>query len=321
MPWTCNIAMMGLSLDGVFLLLFVLAFVFKLPTKRRKHQVIKIIYILCITSQILLLVDYIWGDSIRHIIDKDIVKSAEILFEIICRMISAWMMIKILSSYHRLKHTILPCIYIIIALFYILSVWIAIPAYLKFKDNLIFKYIHKYYLLVWITEQFVVVCFLCIFIWKMRAVMVQSYKYQSMFIIHKNTLGLQQKSIKKTLYQCICVCIGIALYNITTIIAYIFIYICGDTFRDSFMYLILMRIIGHTLLNWTVYYFIRVATIYDPLMKQSITQQTKHMYEDEDDLDDDTEELEFSVSNTTQTSINTSTRYNNAFTQIIYLQE
>ena len=219
-----------------------------------------------------------------------------------------------------------------------ISSWIAIPLksfknahYVTRNANTksIMNKAYKYYLLFWIGIVFCMWLILCIFIYKIRDTMNRTYKYQSMFILNKAAVSTQRRSIEIKLCQWMFVISGIIMYLIMAIIAYIFVYIYGNSFENSFSYFILINLSGYTILNFTVFYFIRMDyNKHNKGLRESFAESNDGVPsnvvlddEREDDHDMDDDDMELSLSATSNGTLTNSTRFNQNFTQIIYLQD
>jgi len=333
-PSCVHLATIGMGLQVIFLVLFLLDYLrnCRKHKSQRRYQPLRLIWIICILSQMLSIVEFLWPDTIKR--DPYIrwsLRSVLTVYNVAVPIILPFIMLSTYGQYRNLKSNRLPCPFVLCIVFYIVLFLTANFLFTFPIDDRIPSAVYTYSMYTFMVIQVVALGFLILFFCKIRNTGSKTYKYQSMFLVDKTALYSEKRSIEMRLCQWMFLLAMVMLYDAVSIAAYLWMSIEGaydiyegrNVFMSSEAYLILMELVGHSVLNIIIFYFVRsVGT--NSRGNESINGSVIGAEDEGDNIDEgdlyDTD-TEYSLTASATSTIMNSRRIDHAFTQIIYYED
>jgi len=322
-PRCAHLAAIGFGLQGIFLVLFVLDYLrsCRRHSLHRQLQLLRICWTICIISQILSIAEFLWPHSIRNSpAIRYTFRSVLTLYNVAVPVLLPFIILKTYSKYRNLKSNRLPCPFVFVLVIYVVLFLAANFLFTFPIDDRIPSVIYKYCLWTFTAIQVVALVFLIVFFCKIRSTGFRAYKYQSMFLEDKSALHSQRRSIEMRLCQWMVLLAAVMVYDAVSIASYILMsFESRNEFMASEAYLVMMQLVGHSVLNVLVYYFVRTHD--RGCGSDSLDGSVRGAEDDnidEGDLYDS--ETEYSLTASATSTIVNSKRINRAFTQIIYYE-
>lgn len=332
-PACAHLAIIGIGLQLIFVVLFLMDYLRNCRKHKthRQYQTLRIIWLICILSQILSIVEFLWPHSILE--NPKIrwsFRSVLTVYNVAVPIILPFIMLKTYGQYRNLKSNRLPCPFVMCILFYIFLFLAANFLFTFPIDDRIPSEVYTYCLYTFTVIQVAVMGLLLVFFCKVRNTGYKTYKYQSMFLVDKTALYSEKRSIEMRLCQWMFLLALVMLYDAVSITAYIWMSIEGaysiyegrNVFMSSEPYLILMELVGHSVLNIVIFYFLKFQNgrrSTDSMNGSVIGAEDAGDNIDEGDLYDT--DTEYSITASATSTIINSRRINQAFTQIIYYED
>ena len=322
---TCvHLSWIGIGAQSIFLVLFLLDYVrnCRLHSIHRQYQSFRALWIICIVSQMLSIVEFLWPHSIaRDPTLRYSLRSVLTVYNVAVPVILPFIMLKTYGQYRNLKSNRLPCPFVFVLTVYTFTFIVANFLFTFPIDDRIPSQVYSYCLYTFTVIQAVALCFLMVFFCKIRNTGFKTYKYQSMFLADKTALYSQKRSIEMRLCQWMFLLAMVMLYDAVSITAYIWMAVeSREVFMKSEQYLVLMQLVGHTVLNVVIFYFLRShdGGCGPESMSGSVIGAEDDNIDEGDFYDSETE---YSLTASATSTIINSRRINHAFTQIIYYED